>query len=472
MMFAVPSIVSAVAIPFLPDDVHRPPLALVAGLGVVIGIALPWLPWDRWSRRVQVVPVIISLLMFGPGVGFFGHALTYYLAMFTLSFVYIGLAQPPRSSLWLAPVAFGIGATAVVGADEPMSLLVPLFLTVGVGTVVGEVVALQVARLRTARHTVDTLVTGITALTGAEVLTDAATRASEAAARLLRADVAGVLLPEEGSPDRYRYFGGTGTDLAIDEVVVDGAVEPSGALMAAAHGQPVFVRDAAAGPAVGSTNVDRFGVGSILYVPLAGEDGFAGVLTVVWNRPRGEVDGMTLRATMLLAAETGKQVERLRRTAELAHEAETDALTGLPNRRAFFRELAGLTADDAVLFLDLDHFKRLNDRAGHQAGDSELAAFAATLAAHTRGSDCAARYGGEEFGVIVRGEGRRGVDVLVGRLREAWADAGRTTFSAGAAIHRDGAPADTLAAADRALYDAKDRGRNRLCWSAGPAAVG
>jgi diguanylate cyclase (GGDEF)-like protein len=160
-------------------------------------------------------------------------------------------------------------------------------------------------------------------------------------------------------------------------------------------------------------------------------------------------------------------MERLRRTAKLAHEAETDALTGLPNRRAFFRELADLGPDDAVLFLDLDHFKAVNDTAGHQAGDRELAAFAAALAAHTRASDCAARYGGEEFGVILRGDGDRGVTMLFDRLREAWREEGRTTFSAGAARHAGTTPEETLAAADRALYAAKEAGRDRLCWSAG-----
>ncbi|HEY0485102.1 MAG TPA: sensor domain-containing diguanylate cyclase [Mycobacteriales bacterium] len=464
-MFVVPSFVSIVAVPFLPDTVDRVWLLVIAAVGVGYGLVLPWFPWTRWNRGVQVLPVVFGLCLFGPGVGYLGHALQYYLAMYTLSFVFLGFSQPPRSAIKLAPLAFGIGATAAIGMRQPMTILVPLFMTVGIATVVGEVVANQVARLRTARTAVDTLVTGITGLTGADDLTDAANRAADAAAGLLHAQVVAVLLPEEGSPERYRYFGGHGGDLDIDQVVVDASMDPSGARLAASEGRPVFIRDAAASDHVAPGHVTRFRIGSILYVPMAGEEGLAGVMTVVWHRQRGGVDSTTLRAVTLLAAETGKQVERLRRTAKLAHEAETDALTGLPNRRAFFRELAALAPDDAVLFLDLDHFKKLNDRLGHQVGDEELAAFGATLAQVTRGTDCSARYGGEEFGVIVRGDGGRGVTVLIDRLREAWADQGRTTFSAGAAVHREGSPSETLAAADRALYDAKHTGRNRLCWS-------
>jgi diguanylate cyclase (GGDEF)-like protein len=464
-LFVAPSVVGAVAVPFLPDDVHRPWVLALSGVAFLFGLVLPWLPWERWGRRAQIAPLLYSFCIFGPGMGYLGNALTYYLAMITLSFVFIGFAQPPRTSWKIAPVALGIGALGTIGAQEPMGLLVQLFLTVATATVVGEVVAMQVSSLKAARRSVDSLVTGITGLTGAEDLTEAATRASRSAAALLRADIVAMLLPEEGTPDRYRYSGGHNSPLAVDEVVVDGAVQPSGALLAAAHGRPVFIRDAPSSEHVAPENLERFRIASVLYVPMTGENGFAGVMTVIWHRHRSRLGGMALRAALLLADEAGKHVERLRRTAKLAHEAETDALTGLPNRRAFFRELAELKPDDAVLFLDLDHFKRLNDALGHQVGDEELAAFAATLAAHTRGSDCSARYGGEEFGVIVRGDGVRGVDLLVGRLREAWAECGRTTFSAGAAIHRGGAPADTLAAADRALYDAKDTGRNRLCWS-------
>jgi diguanylate cyclase (GGDEF)-like protein len=139
----------------------------------------------------------------------------------------------------------------------------------------------------------------------------------------------------------------------------------------------------------------------------------------------------------------------------------------------FFRELATMEQGDVVVFLDLDHFKDLNDTLGHAAGDRELAAFGVALREQVRHTDIAARYGGEEFAVLVRGGGRDGAELLVARLREAWDLQSSTTFSVGAALHEVGVqPSTTLASADRAVYAAKATGRDRMCWADGPEAFG
>ena len=190
-------------------------------------------------------------------------------------------------------------------------------------------------------------------------------------------------------------------------------------------------------------------------------------------KQRKPIDAITTRGLNLLAEATGRVVEQLRQADRLAKDADTDQLTGLHNRRVFFRELSELAPGDAVVFLDLDHFKNLNDTLGHVAGDRELAAFGAVLREHVREGDIAARYGGEEFAVIVRGNGRVGATVLTQRLREAWTEHSTVTFSVGAALHEEGAqPGFTLAAADRAVYAAKDAGRDRMCWADGPEAYG
>ncbi|WP_336027505.1 histidine kinase N-terminal 7TM domain-containing diguanylate cyclase [Geodermatophilus sp. FMUSA9-8] len=182
-------------------------------------------------------------------------------------------------------------------------------------------------------------------------------------------------------------------------------------------------------------------------------------------------------------AEQVEVIERLR--AELAEEAVRDPLTGLHNRRHLDRALgAGLaarprTGELSLLVVDVDHFKRVNDRLGHAAGDAVLTAVAGTLAGAVREGDTAARLGGEEFVLVLPGAGREQALARAERIRRTVAatphdvDGGpvTVTVSIGVAVcPADGASAATLLeAADRALYTAKATGRDRVV-AAGPAA--
>lgn len=162
---------------------------------------------------------------------------------------------------------------------------------------------------------------------------------------------------------------------------------------------------------------------------------------------------------------------------ELHRLALSDALTGLPNRRAVLSELEGwLSAPRAAghgvaaLLLDVDHFKQVNDRYGHLAGDEVLAAYGARLAAAVRPGEMAGRYGGEEFLVVLCGAEEH----LVARATAIWDSvSGRTytfaaqhrlvTASAGLAILRpDELDVSLIGRADAALYTAKKRGRARI----------
>jgi diguanylate cyclase (GGDEF)-like protein len=166
---------------------------------------------------------------------------------------------------------------------------------------------------------------------------------------------------------------------------------------------------------------------------------------------------------------------------ELERQATHDALTGIYNRRAILRTLhaqlgrLGLAGEHCgAIMIDVDHFKRINDQHGHQAGDAVLQGIAATLARHLRAEDTVGRYGGEEFLIVVGAARPETVLALAERLRRAIEEVPivvngaqhAVTISVGAGLAIPGNFPDTarlIQCADRALYQAKANGRNRVC---------
>ncbi|MDF2493881.1 sensor domain-containing diguanylate cyclase [Sphingomonas sp.] len=166
---------------------------------------------------------------------------------------------------------------------------------------------------------------------------------------------------------------------------------------------------------------------------------------------------------------------------QLREAANHDPLTGLLNRRAFEHKLRKRLAAMrdhggrlAVLWLDIDHFKRINDQHGHLAGDAMLQLFAKTARDCCRESDLLARLGGEEFAVVARVDDAQDAEAIALRLRDAFA-AQRIFWNARmvnatvsiAACYLDRAPddhADLFKDLDEVLYRAKRKGRNRVEW--------
>lgn len=181
----------------------------------------------------------------------------------------------------------------------------------------------------------------------------------------------------------------------------------------------------------------------------------------------------------LLVAVLRDITEHVRRQHELKQLAETDFLTGLLNRRAFFEQSGLLLArqgsgNHSVAVFDLDHFKSVNDRFGHQIGDRVLDLFAKLLRQAVRPTDLVARFGGEEFIVLFRDlDVNEAVDLAEGvteRTREQSLFVGgdrpvKVTVSAGVASVRNDL-AEALRRADAALYEAKRAGRDRVSTAA------
>lgn len=169
--------------------------------------------------------------------------------------------------------------------------------------------------------------------------------------------------------------------------------------------------------------------------------------------------------------------ERKRREKELQLLASTDPLTGLANRRSFMRffEQLGMEAnlDDssALLMMDIDHFKQVNDCYGHPVGDLVLEAVAKSIRATLRKQDLAGRLGGEEFAVFLANVCPEQALMLAERLRNSIAnsyvelDNGQrlsVTISIGVCMLDGQALPECLVQADQALYAAKEAGRNRV----------
>ncbi|NTX99760.1 diguanylate cyclase [Deinococcus sp. JMULE3] len=157
----------------------------------------------------------------------------------------------------------------------------------------------------------------------------------------------------------------------------------------------------------------------------------------------------------------------LRLTSQWQSAALTDALTGLGNRRQFDLDLEAMGPGDALLLLDIDHFKRVNDTHGHHVGDEVLQEVARLLEREGRGRDRAYRYGGEEFAVILRDVKGDGLNRVAERLRAAVERHPMRATGAGVTVSVGGAswasvPLRQLAQrADEALYAAKHGGRNQ-----------
>ena len=217
-------------------------------------------------------------------------------------------------------------------------------------------------------------------------------------------------------------------------------------------------------------------IGSLAIVPVMSADDVIGALVVEGREP-GDISQHEARNVGLLAAVARGSLEIAWEVEEVSKRARTDVLTGLANRRHFDEQLRRVSAETdrfggtcSLILLDLDHFKEVNDRYGHEGGDAALKHVAQVLSDAVRTVDLCARYGGEEIVILLPQTSSQGAVELAERLRQTIASRPATageeripiTASFGVATYPTPVPyGDWLVlAADKALYEAKAAGRN------------
>ncbi|WP_143448723.1 diguanylate cyclase [Kineosporia sp. A_224] len=382
-------------------------------------------------------------------------------------------ASAPASSPTAAPAT--PAGTERPGTGLPVAALGP---AAALALVAASAVALRRRRrpagtVLSARHVVGLLDAG-RLLGDARDVAGVAQVAVAELAKLLRVEAA-VLLAADGRG------GGRRQVLADPRGCLDGVPEPVTGLLArvAATGQAsleVLDDD----PCLG----DR----AVLAVPVLAGGEVVAVLAAV--RPAGQPFGVhELRVATELAPLVASALHGAAALETVRTQATRDALTGLPNRRSLDLDLraevelhAGRTT--AVVMVDVDHFKKFNDREGHAAGDAALQAVARVLAAAVRDQDGAYRYGGEEFCLLVRQVTEAEVRALLDRVLDAVRavdvpgaaaqPAGHLSVSAGVALVETEDAAVAVLRADEALYRAKELGRDRYAVApplAGPAGA-
>jgi diguanylate cyclase (GGDEF)-like protein len=269
-------------------------------------------------------------------------------------------------------------------------------------------------------------------------------------------------------PLRYSYFAGGEKEEKLGRNEVMGRLNEIASRMS--KDRQLFTREGAEGSDSESAEFP------LAVVPLVFQERFVGALEVIDDDPARAWQDNEILLLLTVANQVAAAINHADLFAQMQQQALTDALTGIYNRRSFEmqldRELQSATRQNqplALIMLDLDQFKQLNDSAGHDAGDEALRKLAACFRQELRGVDTAARFGGDEFVLILPQAFAEGAVIVAERLRKAiekieTAGVGHLAASIGIAAFPAHAVtrAGLVTAADNALYHAKRTGRNRV----------
>ena len=444
---------------------------VATGLTVVIALVGLLTPWSRLPRWTYLVPplayfVVVALLRQASDGSVSGYAPLALLPVIWIALnlgrtqVAIGIAV--GTSVLVLPLLVG-DPESYTTADWRRAVLWAATAAIA-GFAIEALMREQRMHTRRAREHERTMA-------AIADVTRALTAETDARAHICRAtlEIAGAHFAAIWEPDGAAELvmtGRAGTDPGISRFRLTGEV--SGTVRVFESGQRFLVPDAVGHPNLQPEPIRRAGLVSMLFEPIMRSGTPVGVLSVGWAHRVSEVDERTTQAVALLAVEAAVAIERADFLARLSDLAETDELTGLPNRRSWDQTITRAVGYATrtrrplcVAIIDLDHFKHFNDRNGHQAGDRLLKAAASAWRTALRQTDTLARYGGEEFAVVLPGCSAQTAEYVLERLRELTPEG--ETCSVGLAEWSPGeSAADLVERADAALYEAKRAGRDAL----------
>lgn len=245
--------------------------------------------------------------------------------------------------------------------------------------------------------------------------------------------------------------------------------------------EPVVINNTLRDKRLTSDFLSRFYLKSVLLAPVVEKGRTTGLILMESNKLRDFNSG-EVALIMLTSGQMGISLENARLYERMERLARFDELTNIYNRRAFHEVIEAELVQSrqtisrlSLVMVDIDFFKKVNDRWGHQVGDHVLAQVAELIKQNLRDKDSVARFGGEEFVIILPGANCRTALQVAERVRRSveganWSDGLKVTVSAGVASYPDDGEKlkELLKSADQALYKAKSGGRNQVCHACGP----
>jgi diguanylate cyclase (GGDEF)-like protein len=438
-------------------------LAALVVTTMVIAAAL-FVPWRRLSPWCEAIVPISFFVVVGLVRHAGGGATSGYFPLVVLPILWLAM-YGSRAQLWLAL------ATTAATFLLPLLLVGPprypalgwrdSVLWVSFGALIGSPIQALVDQSRNRHADVDAL----GAITRA-LHTESDPRAELcAAARLVTGAFCAILFEPQAGGTLAPTAGTDGIDL--EQIRADPRGEDSAAGHAWRAGKRLYIGDAAKDPRASGRMHEITGVRGALYQPVTRDRRRMGVLVIGFTEPRRRMPTTALYLVELLAAEIGAAIDRADLVALLGTQSRSDPLTGVANRRSWdeeiHRELTRVQRGDplTLAIIDLDHFKAYNDTHGHLAGDDLLKALVTAIRAELRTGDIIARWGGDEFALALPDCGLKKAHAITSRLLKVVPRGQTASIGLALARHED-TPAALTERADRALYSAKESGRNQV----------